>query len=173
MYGSSYGVLYGGSGVDGDGDAPQIPPLKIGVGTSSSWRTNPESWAIPEGEWAFVLGHVQKRKEYLRDGDYLEVSQVGDFETAKIMRVRGFIQGSDIQSGSSWSLLLLIDGQEITRRTVHQENRDRDLIDLAANVAHQSPGNHEVSFRILFNTSEDVMVETEIPSVMIDEVTFE
>lgn len=170
---SSWGVSSWGGGEEPQAEVG-IPPLKIGVGTGRAMRIQPASWTTSDGQWVMALGHERpSRKEQFRNGDLFEVVQIGEF-TETIVRARGFICGVEVPADSQWVLSLLIDGVERTQRVVHNDpDRERDLFDIAANVAHVAAGSHDIRFRLEFVTSQSGNVEAEIPLVLIDNITFE
>jgi hypothetical protein len=117
------------------------------LGTTQG-RIAPEGFTPPEGTFAFVLGRdLPGLAQKLEVGDFVEVKQTADFGDAKVVRLRARMRPpASVPAGVGWRASLRIDGAERASALL-VPGRDRDRIDLAANVSKLT-GDHELGFRL-------------------------
>lgn len=104
--------------------------------------------AAPEGEHVFCLGYeLAGLFHRFAAGDFSQVEQEEDFGATNIVRVVALIRSTDVMpSNLAWRFSLLLDGAVYTSRVISAD-RDRSLVDVAANVS-KLVGNHTLAFRL-------------------------
>lgn len=111
----------------------------------------PASFSAPQGEYVFCLGSDREGlNQCITEGDYVEVSQLADFDTTKTVRLKAVLRCplyTGIVGAPVWRLEVLVDGSaRVIRKLV--PGRARSLVDLEFGVADLAPGNHTLAFRL-------------------------
>jgi hypothetical protein len=74
-------------------------------------------------------------------------------------------------TGALWRFQLLIDGAERASQVL-ETGRNRDRVELGANLVGLSGGDHTLSFRLILETGALAPIPVELPAVYIDPVVF-
>ena len=146
----SWGTAPWGAGWGtGVGALPGVSPWDMLFGRQQG-RIAPVGAVPPEGLYAFTLGldgSVASHLQELAVGDYIELTQTGDFDTETFFGVPLQIRGpATIAAGTSgWKVSLLINTVEVASRTFGA-NAVIDT-ELKANVSALA-GNNDVAIRL-------------------------
>jgi phage tail-like protein len=135
---------------------------------STQGRLMPQGFVPPEGTFALVLGRdLPGLTQRIVAGDFVEVSQAGDFGGASFVRFHARTRPpTALPAGVSWKASVRVDGVEQVS-TLLTPGNTRDRTDLAANVSKLT-GDHALAFRLeLLGGSPDA-VEVELPAFYVD-----
>jgi len=140
-WGSSWGTGVGGE--------PGVSPWDMLFGRQQG-RVDPNGQPAVEGDYTFCLGIDGAAPEHLAElavGDYIEVTQIGDFDIESYFHVPMQIRGpAEIAAGTSgWKISLRVGAVEHASRTFGADA----VIDttLTANVSAYV-GDHTVAIRL-------------------------
>ncbi len=111
-------------------------------------RIQPVNFPNVSDSFAFCLGRdIPGQFHDLVAGDFIEVSQLADFDTAKIVRVTvRMIGAEEMPLPLRWKFSLKIDGTERVSQLL-LENGLREA-EFAANIEQLTAGNHTLVFRL-------------------------
>lgn len=112
-WGSSWGT--------GTGAEPSVTPWDMLFGRQQG-RIAPVGATPPEGLYSFCLGLDSLAAEHLQEldvGDYIELTQTGDFDTETFLAIPIQIRGpASIAAGTTgWKVSLIVNGAERASRT--------------------------------------------------------
>ena len=168
-----YGSIGWGSAAPASSGSGLGPFRKV-TETNDALRIVPANWIPVDGSFVLALGSdTPGRKFNFVDGDSIELSQIGDFEASRLLRMTTHIRGpEEMPAGTRWVAEILIDNVQYAEREI-LPGREKDLFDMGANVAHFT-GNHEVAVRLRFEdtlATGDVF-EVELPAWYLDDLQF-